>query len=288
MSDHFRPEEYFQPKTLEEAISYLSKHPKEAKVIAGGTDLLVNKPPETRYLVDITRTQINYIEENHGGIRIGATTNFSSIEKSELLQDGPYRVLAEAAHEVGHINVRHLATIGGNICNAVPSADAPIPLIALDAGAVIAGPAGERIVPLEDFFTFVRETVLKEGELLREIRIPRQPAHTGASFKKIGRTKVDIALVNVAVRVTLKDDVCGDVRIVLGAVAPTPMRAVKAEALLRDKKPDEALLEEAGEIASQEIKPISDVRCSAEYRREASKVLVKRALKEALERAEEA
>ncbi|MEE9519204.1 MAG: FAD binding domain-containing protein, partial [bacterium] len=198
----------------------------------------------------------------------------------------PLNIISEASGEIGHYNLRHLATIGGNLCNAVPSADAAIPLIALDAEAVIAGVDGDRIVKFEDFFTFVQETVLDESEIQKEIRIPQQPPGTGASFKRIGRTNVDIALVNAAVRLVLDGDgVCADSRIVLGAVAPTPIRARRAEEMLIGRKLTAELIEEAAETAAQGTKPISDVRASAEYRREMSRVLVKRALIEALSRA---
>ncbi|HMK83840.1 MAG TPA: xanthine dehydrogenase family protein subunit M [Candidatus Bathyarchaeia archaeon] len=280
----FNPTEYFRPKQISEAISILTRYGHEARVIAGGTDLLVDKPPEAKYLVDITSLPLDYIE-NYEGIRIGALTNLYTIEKSALLKDGAYRILPEAVHEIGHINVRNLATIGGNICNAVPSADSPPPLIALDAKVKIVGPGGERIVPLENFFSDVRKTVLKHDELLTEIQIPKRAAHTGTAFCRIGRTGVDIAIVNVAVRINVGPNrVFEDTRIVLGAVAPTPIRAKNGEALLDGQRVDEAVIKKAAQSASEETKPISDVRSSAEYRREMSKVLVKRAVEKALER----
>ena len=220
----FRPSQYFRPETIGETLSILENNPGKARVIAGGTDVLVTKPGDADILVDISRLPLSYIE---GGdeLRIGATTSFSEILESSHLLDGPLQIISEAAREIGHVNLRHLATIGGNLCNAVPSADSAIPLIALDAEAAISGIGGERRVRLEDFFVSVRETVLGRGELLKEIIVPRQPRMTGASFKKIGRTNVDIALVNASVRITLEDGRdCADARVVLGAVAPTPIR----------------------------------------------------------------
>jgi CO/xanthine dehydrogenase FAD-binding subunit len=283
---HFRPSEYVRPETIEETVSILGENPKRALVIAGGTDLLVTRPADTEILVDISRLPLSYIE-NGEYLRIGATTNFNTILGSEHLQRGPLRIIAEAAKEIGHFNLRHLATIGGNLCNAVPSADAAIPLIALDAEAVISGVDGERRVKLEAFFTSVRETVLERNEILKEIVVPSQPPRTGASFQKIGRTNVDIALVNVSVRFTLGEEGdCADARVVLGAVAPTPIRAMKSEEMLVGKKPSEELFVEAAEVAASESRPISDVRTSAEYRREMCGVLVRRALEEAYTRAE--
>ena len=279
--NHFRPSEYVRPETIEETVSILGENPDKAMVIAGGTDLLVTKPTDTEILVDISRLPLSYIE-NGEYLRIGATTNFNTILGSEHLQRGPLRIIADAAKEIGHLNLRHLATIGGNLCNAVPSADAAIPLIALDAEAVISGVEGERKVKLEDFFTSVRETVLRSYEILKEIVVPPQPPRTGASFQKIGRTNVDIAVVNVSVRLTLGEDGdCEDARVVLGAVAPTPIRARKAEETLVGRKPSEEIFVKAAEVAASESRPISDVRAGAEYRREMCGVLVRRALKEA-------
>jgi len=281
----FRPSRYVRPTTIIEAFTILSENPGSAKIIAGGTDLLVTRPSNTEVLVDISRFPLSYIEDN-GALRIGSTTNFNKIIESEHLKENPLHIIVEAAKEIGHYNLRHLATIGGNLCNAVPSADAAIPLIALNADAIISGVDGERSVRMEDFFTSVRETVLEEDEILKEIMIPRQPPRAGASFKKIKRTKNDIALVNVAARLTIDSDgSCMDARIVLGAVAPTPIRAGKAEEMLVGMKLTDELLEEVARHAASECKPISDVRTSAEYRREMCSVLVKRALREAHERA---
>lgn len=288
MSKHFRPKKYFQPTSIKDALELLNKNPSETKIIAGGTDLLVTKPPETVTLLDISRLPLSYIRKEGGSTHIGATTNFNAIMKSEHLKKGPLKIISETARTLGHYNLRHLATLGGNICNAVPSADSAIPLIALDSDAVITGLGGDRSVKLEDFFTFVRETVLEEAEILKEIVIPSQPPRTGTSFKKIGRTNVDIAIVNSAVRLTLSsNDTCKETRIVLGAVAPTPIRAREAETLLTGKKLSPELIMETSKMAASETKPISDVRAGAEYRREMSGVLVKRALDEAYVRAKE-
>jgi carbon-monoxide dehydrogenase medium subunit len=284
MGTHFKPDQYHRPDRIDDVIYLLRQD--GARVIAGGTDLLVNKPPEIQSLVDITKLGLDYVKKDEEGIAIGAATSFSKIIASPYLDPQPLSVLKDSAREVGHYNIRHIATIGGNICNAVPSADSPIALIALDAVAIIEGPTGQRLVPLEEFFTFVRETVLGGGEFLREIRIPIQPDKTAASFQKIGRTKVDIALVNASCRITLDEGLVKDPRIVLGAVAPTPIRAREAESLLEGHRPDEVSMEDVVESAVNATRPIDDHRASADYRREMSLVLVRRAILDAREKAE--
>jgi carbon-monoxide dehydrogenase medium subunit len=288
-SKFFRPEEYFVPKTIDEATSLLAKHGDKAKPYAGGTDLLVEKSPHVKCIVDIASLPIDYIEKDGGGVRIGALSNCASIMTSSLLKGGANRILAKAASELGHGGtVRNMATIGGNVCSSVPSADFPTALLVLDAKAKIVGPEGERTITIGEFFVDVRKTALKRGELLVELQVPDQPANTGTAFCKHGRVSADIALVNAAARITLgQDGTCQDARIALGAVAPTPLRARKAEDLLKGKRVDDALIEQASQTAAKETKPISDVRASAEYRRDLSRVLTKRALQEAMKRAKE-
>jgi carbon-monoxide dehydrogenase medium subunit len=281
----FRPTEYYRPMTVEEAVSLLAKYGERARPIAGGTDLLVEKP-EVECLVDITRLGLNYVKSEGDHLKIGAATTLSEVLDSKLLKREPYSVLWEEASRMGDPSIRNTATVGGNICSAVPSADFPPGLIALEAKAKILNPTGERTVTLEEFFLGPRKTVLQKGELLAEIQVPPQPARTAAVFLKKGRTRRDIALVNAAVRVTLGlNGACEDARIVLGAVAPTPLRAGKAEALVKGRKLEASLVEEAAETASEETRPISDVRASAEYRRELSRVFVKHALTQAADKA---
>ncbi len=282
MDAHFKPEHYHRPTDLETASALLAR--RGARVIAGGTDILVTGPADTESLVDINELGLNYIHKGDC-LRIGATTCFTALMRSPMLERYPYRVISDAAGELGHHNLRHIATVGGNICNAVPSADAPVALIALDSEAIIHGPSGERTVPLDGFIKFVRETVLKEGEFLKEIAVSTQPV-AGASFQKLGRTKVDIALVNAACRLSLVGGVISESRIVLGAVYPTPLRVRAAEDVLNGNEFTHALAEKSAQVAADATKPISDHRASSEYRREMSYVLVKRAIIEAHERAE--
>jgi len=291
LSTRHLPEfDYFEPKTLEEAIELLSKYGNDAKVLAGGTDLLVDmrlQEMAPKKVVNIQRIpNLNYIKPDEEGVKIGALTTIRELETSMLLKKGAYIVLAEAAHKMGSIQIRNMATIGGNICHALPSADTPPALVALDARVKIIGPTGERVVPLEEIFVNVGKTALTSGELLTEIQVRNPPAHSGTAFFKIGRTAMDLAIVNVAVRITLLNKVCKETRIVIGGgVGPTLIRSKRAEALLNGKKMEEAIIEKAAQVASEELKPRpTSIRGSPFYKVEVSKVLVRRALKKALDR----
>ena len=286
LAEKFNIEEYHRPQSIQEAQLMLARHGDKGRLLAGGTDLLVKRPEGVTCIIDLKDLHLDYIRGNPDGIHIGAMTTFSQLLNSPLMHVNPYNVLTDAARQMGHRNIRNLATIGGNICNAVPSADAAPPLIALESRAVIAAAGADRIIPLEELFKGVRETALAPGEILREIFLPQQSYKAGASFKKLGRTRVDIALVNTAVRLMLnEDDVCTEARNVLGSVAPTPMRAREAENTLIDQSITEKTTNDAALYASEEANPISDNRASADYRREMTRVLVKRAILEAHERA---
>jgi CO/xanthine dehydrogenase FAD-binding subunit len=281
----FKFKEYLRPTTIKEATSLLAKYKGKARLMAGGTDLLVEKPSGVEYLIDIDFIPLKYIKKDSEGIKIGALSTIRDIETSRLTNEGVCKILAKAACEIGQVNVKNLATVGGNLCS-VPSADFPPVLLVLDAKVKIVGLSGERVVPLDDFFVDVKKTVLKSDELLVEVQVSNQPPNTGSAFLKISRISGDIALVNVATRITLgSNQICEDARIALGAVAPTPLRAKGTEELLKGKKMDNGLIQKAAQTASHEIKPISDVRASASYRKEMSKVLVKRALEISLKRA---
>lgn len=278
----FRPTEYFRPTTVAEAVKLLAKYGEKARLIAGGTDLLVDKDSQIEVLIDITGLGLNYIESDGQGLRIGATSTFASIEVAPSLGQSPYQVLAQAARQMGTPQIRNVATIGGNICTSLPSADSAPALLVLDATVKVTGSAGERFIDIADFFIDARGNCLKEDEILIEVRLPVFPARTEVTFIKRGRVASgDLAVVNTAVRLTMgTDSVCQEARIALGAVAPVPLRAKKAEEMLQGKKPQDEFISKVAEQAAQEIKPITDIRSSAEYRRVLSRVLVERALKE--------
>ena len=279
----FCPKEYFRPGTTREAVELLRRFGESAWPIGGGTDLMVEKNPKVRVLVDVTGLGLSYVNSEESGISIGATTLIADIACSLMLQKGPFQILADAARSLGTPQIRNMATLGGNICRASPAADMGPPLIALNAGIKIVGGNDTRVVPAEQFFVGLNRDVLQPGEMVTEIHIPFPQERTGTAFIKKGRVAAgDLSIVSVAVLLNLDPKGrCREVRIALGAVAPVPMRVRKAEQLLGGETPGKELFEKAGEEASQEIKPISDIRASADYRRVLSRVIVERALGQA-------
>jgi len=276
--------EYFEPLTLAEASALLARYAGRAQPLAGGTDLLVELKEQLRRadcVVNIKRIPgIDRLSfDPQAGLRIGALITAREIELSEVVQE-KYPSLMQAVRELGSIQVRNRATIIGNVCRASPSADTLPPLIADGAMVSIHGPQGSRDVVLEDFFTGPGKTVLKVDELVTQLVVPAPAPRSGKVYIKHGRRKA-MELATVGVAVTLTEN--SEVRIVLGAVAPTPIRARKAEALLRGRRIDGALIERAGQAAADESRPIGNVRASAEYRREMVAVLTRRALQRALE-----
>ena len=280
--------EYCAPKTIDEACLLLSQHKEQAKVIAGGTDLLVqmkHKEVRPRYLINLRsipgQDYITYDEKD--GLRIGAQTTLRAIENSSLIRER-FSILAQAAGQLGTMQVRNRGTIGGNLCNAAPSAEMAPPLIALGARVRIRVAGGERVVPVEDFFTGPGQTVLKPDEVVTEIQVPDLPHRSGGVYMRHSiRKALDLPLVGVGVVITMDKDVLADVKIALSAVAPTPIRARRAEDVLKGNKPEDPLLEKAGLTASEEASPRDSMRASAEYKRRIIGVLIKRAIKQAME-----
>ncbi|MBI4321996.1 MAG: xanthine dehydrogenase family protein subunit M [Chloroflexi bacterium] len=282
--------EYYEPSTIQEAIALLSE--KEAvKLMAGGTDLLVGmKMQKYSYGSVVALTKIPDLssvlyDESQGLLRIGALATHNDILASQDVQT-KYLALAEACLLVGSRQVRNLGTVVGNICNASPSAETAGPLLVYDARMSIVGPSGQRIVPLRDFFEGPGKTVLAANEIATELQVPNPEPNSGAAYLKLSpRRAMDLAVVGVAVYVALKNGVCARARIALGAVAPIPMRAPKAEAILMGQPLTDELIASAAQWASEESRPITDIRGSAWYRREMVGVLVRRAAKLALDRA---
>jgi len=279
------PFDFYQPASLQDACRLLREHGPGGHFLAGGTDLVIamkEKGLAPKYVIDLKRLPgLSGIRENgDGGISIGALTTMREIETHPLLIK-KYPFLTQSAAEVGSIQIRNRATIGGNMANATPSADVAPSLIALNATAKIVGTSGERTVALEEFFRGPGQTVMTTDEILTEITIPKTgPRLVGEYIKFSPREMMDLAYVGVAVAYALgeKDKRCAGVRIVLGAVAPTPIRAKRAEAVVEGQVLTEALAETAGQIAAEESKPISDVRSSADYRRAMVGAMTKRAL----------
>lgn len=281
--------EYHRPKTLKEALEILNKYEGQAKVLAGGTDLLVKMKKgltsAPRAIVDINFVEgLNSVEECDGEIAIGALTRISEIANSAtIMEKAP--VLAEAARSIGSWQIRNRGTIGGNLCNASPAADMAPPLLVLDASLKVVSTEGERVMSVEEFFKGPGLTALKRNELLIEIRIPVRP-NTSSCFMKLGRRKAfTLSVVSTACSVNIEDGIINDIKLALGAVAPTPIRVREVEKRLKGIKVDDVgSLEGALKEVKDYVRPITDIRATAEYRREMSYVLAKRAVMEALKR----
>jgi carbon-monoxide dehydrogenase medium subunit len=280
--------ELFEPRSISNLLALAHRYRDSAKIIAGGTDLLVEMkrgttaPPTLigiRSVSDLKR--ITYRPKD--GLRVGAATTIHEIETSAILRKH-YPLLVQAASGLGSLQVRNQATIGGNLCQASPAGDMIPPLMALGASLILRSISEQRAIRVEDFFQGHGETFLRPGEVLTEILLPPPNAKACSAFLKHARREgVDLAIVNVAAWIRLKEDhICEEARLVLGAVAPTVIRARSAESLMGAKKLDDDFVRVVGEKASEEVQPISDVRASAEYRREMSRVMTIRALRAAL------
>ena len=283
---------YLVPKTLDEAISLLTSHGEQAKYIAGGTDVLVKikegklAPDYLVSLKHIISQDRPFLNHETGELYIGAFCTHRSIEQSVLVER-QYPIIHDAVKNIGSVQIRNVATIGGNLVNAVPSADGAIPLIALDAKVNIYGPKGQRSMELRRFFLGPGQCDLEAGEILTEIVIPPPAARTGSAYIKHGRREaMELPMLGVGVLVNLEEDMrtCAKARICLGVAAPTPFRAAEAENYLKGKTVDEIHLSECGRIAGQESKVRDSIRGVAWYRREMVGVLVKRMGLKALER----
>jgi carbon-monoxide dehydrogenase medium subunit len=281
--------EYLAPQTSEEACSFLSQYKDKAKILAGGTDLLPKMKQDIerpQYLVDIKNidglSSIDYNERD--GLWLGALVTISDLVASPIVNH-TFGILGEAARTMASRQVRNRATIGGNLCNASPAADTAPALISLGGQASIVGLNGERVVPLEGFFSGPGRSVLRGDEILNGIQVPNPLPHTGGAYLKLSLREKDLATVAVAALITLDSEgtICEDARVVLGAVAPTVIRAFKAEKALMGKTVTEDVIQESAQMASEESLPITDIRGSAEYRKEMVAVQARRAIKRALE-----
>ena len=279
--------EYLMPETMEEALDILSDTHKKICILAGATDVYVGENQGTDAYLDITRIGLSYIEKREGNIAIGAGTTFDELIRSTLVQEEA-ACLWEAAKNLADKTIRNVATIGGNICTAVPSGDSLTPLLALDAKFILKSSNEERTVEAKDFFLGVRKTARKANEILKEIVFPIRQKNENSTFMKQGRNSEDIAMLNVAVCMVLEaDDIIQQIRIANGAVAPTPVRAVHLEKALQGKKMDQALIEANIEKLEQDISPITNVRGTAKYRMDVSKVFTKRALMQTYQKIKE-
>jgi CO/xanthine dehydrogenase FAD-binding subunit len=281
--------DYVKPKSVEEALKLLDEsYDGKVKVFAGGTDLIPKlkgrlvKAPEM--LMDLKGiSELAYLEnEERAHLRIGALATISEVANAPFVKKG-FPMLSQAAKAIASTQVQNRGTIVGNICNAVPSADSAPALLCLGAEVICLSKRGERAIKMADFFTGPNKTVVGLTEMVKEIRIPTMPERSNGVYIKLSpRSKMDLAVVGVGVMVVRKGGVFEDVKIGLGAVAPTPIRARNAEGVLAGAKISDEVIERAARLASEESKPIDDHRASAEYRRMMVEVLVRRAIHQCL------
>lgn len=280
--------EYLAPKTLNEALILLEKYKdKSARILAGGTDLLVKMKTidlKTNYLINIKNIpELNFIDTSDG-LKIGAAVPLSHIERIEKVKER-YPALFEGIKSMAAIAVRNMGTIAGNICNASPAADIVPSLIAYGAEVKLVSKRGESTASVEDFITGVGKTVIGADELITQVNIPEMNKNTGSAFSKKGRVKADIAKINLAIYLEREGSICKDCKIVLGSVAMKVIRVKEAEGLLKGQTVNTSLIDKIAKKASEEIKPIDDIRSSVEYRTEIARVMVEDTVRIAWKRA---
>lgn len=286
-----RPFKYLEPKSLKEACSMIAEHGEEAKLLAGGQSLLPllkQRFISPEYVINLKGIpELEYLGNGQGNMKIGSLTLHRTIETSPAIR-GTFPMLAEMERTLGSTQIRNWGTIGGNLCHADPGGDPGPTLIALGASVRVASARGEREIVLEDFFEDYLKTVLEPDEIMAEISVPEPPPLSGGAYHKESIRLGDMAIAATAVFVVLegKGGPIRDVRIVLGAAGPTPIRAKQAEALLVGKKATDDLLREAGETAASESHPTGDVQGSEEYKREMVRVVTRNMLREAIKRAQ--
>jgi carbon-monoxide dehydrogenase medium subunit len=305
--------DYSKAKTLDEVLYFLNQYGKRAVLIAGGTDVMVmikQKKMSPEILISLQGVPGLDRIQYDGDLRIGAMVTHRAIEKSEQIRK-EFSALADAVDGLGSVQIRNVGTIGGNICTAAPCADTAIPLLVLGAHVKIKGYKAERIVPLEEFFKGPGMTVLREGEVVTELVIPKPLPYTGSAYwKHTRRQAMDLPILGVSALLVLDKDtiscsetlrtsdpissilhtlekdelVCKEVRIALGVAAPKPIRTFKAEHLLRDRKITAELLDQVAETAAEESQPRDSIRGEAWYRKDMIRVFVKRMVVKCIER----
>jgi carbon-monoxide dehydrogenase medium subunit len=279
--------EYVLPSSLGEALQLLDAHGADARVVAGGTDLIVRMKmgrAAPKLVVDISRLEELKQLEAGDTIRIGAGRRYVDVLRF-LREQGRYDGLAEAIESIGKIQVLTVGTVGGNLCNGSPAADTAPPLITYDARVRVRSTHSERVVPLREFYTGANATVMAADEIMVGVEFDAFPSGRASAFLKLARVACDISKVTCAVAVERDGETCTQCRIALGAVAPTPLRARRAEGALEGRHIDALAVDRCAALIDEDISPIDDIRCSELYRREAAGVLFKDAFEKAWERA---
>ena len=282
--------EYLQPKGISDAIELLRRHGDDAKLLAGGQSLVpmmklrVARP---KYLIDIHGiADLNYIREEAGTIRLGAMTRHVQVEESSLIQ-AKIPMLTEAASEIGDTQVRNRGTIGGGLAEADPCGDYGAVVLALNARMKCAGTRGERVIPAADFFTFAYTTALESDEILTEIDIPLPDKDSAGVYLKLEKVAGDFAIASAAVQLSLqKNGASGKVGIGVTGGGTVPVKALSVEKLLHGRVITSELIDEAGRLIQEGAEPIEDMRGSASYKKKALSAILRRALREALRRAD--
>ena len=275
--------DYFKPRSLEEALRLKETTP-DAWFIAGGTDLLVkikDNEIQTSALISLRSIQELSSAEVNKVARIGALTTINDLIKNPALCEN-FLLLVDAAKQLGSVQIRNTATIGGNLCNCSPAADTALPLLVLDAKVRLQSIQDSREMRLSEFFMGPGESCLSSDEIMTDILLEPFPPSAKAAFLKIGRVKMDLAIASVALLLEMEGERCRKVRIAAGSVAPVPLRLSKVEELLEGEPVSKELVTEAQKMASEVVAPITDIRASEEYRRHIVGVLVRRALENVL------
>ena len=279
--------DYVRPGTIDEATTLMHERGGAIKILAGGTDLLVRMQKgviRPINLLSLRDLPLNQIRESEEEVEIGSTVVLTELGKSEFLAKH-YTALWEGIRQIGAVQVRNRATLGGNICNAAPSADSAPPLLVFGGEVQAMSAEGIRWIPLCAFFTGPGQTVLRPDELVTAIRMPRSGQGSSSAYQKARRTAEDIALVGVAALVEVTSaGMITDLRVAIGAAAPTPLLVPDLVEIVRDARVDKLDLDQIGELAVQACRPIDDVRSSATYRKHLVKTLTKRAILAAIER----
>ncbi|MEL7564267.1 MAG: FAD binding domain-containing protein [Dehalobacterium sp.] len=279
---------YLKPHSLEEAFALMEQYDHDLKFLAGGTDLLVqmgHKNIKPANVMDIKALDLSYCRMEKGLLQIGAATTLSELLLKPMIRQN-FIPLWEAVKVMASVQVRNRATIGGNLCNGAPSADCAPPLSILKAQLVISSKNKKRIIPLDEFFVGPGQTILERGELLMEIHIPEIPQYSAGAYCKHMRSVQDISLVGVGAWIKMdQDGRCSDIRVCLGAVGPTILRAIRSEQFMLGKEVNEQYIKEAADLAIKDAKPRDDIRASVVYRNRIVKVLAAKALRTAWLRA---
>jgi aerobic carbon-monoxide dehydrogenase medium subunit len=280
--------DYYAPSTLGEALALLDQYQDDAKLLAGGQSLI----PAMRFrlstpkvLIDLNGIEgLSYIQEPNGYLAIGAMTREVMVEESELVHQ-TYGMLADASHVIADPVVRNRSTVGGNLAHADPANDHPAIMLAYNAQVIAQGSKGSRTIPIDDFFVDLFKSALAPNEVLTEIRIPAAKTHSGGAYEKMERKVGDYAISAVAAQITLDGEICTAARIALTNVSPVPMRAKRAEQAIIGRALTDEVVDSASKAAAAECDPTSDLRGSVDYKKDLTRVLTKRAIRRAMERA---